>query len=267
MPRRRWFIPMTLVLCATAARAAAPADPAAAAEETVSKAASALRDRKAAAFWLLFDRTMPGYQRLRQDSDALLEVGHVESTIRMEKNEGDDRARNLQLDWQMEIVQEEDVPGTTRRAATVKCRLELREGDWRIVSFDPIGLFAPIHAAEAWRALTDAASALMRRSDYVPRDPTWFLSLFDPRMPGYQDLVNGITALLRLGDVNSSISLVSSDGDDQHRTLVVDWELDVVDAGTKTQVLDRRQNVTLRMEWQGKHWRVVAAEPLAFFEM
>lgn len=269
---RRWSCSIALLLCAAGAQRGAPQDstaaaPAAAAEDTIRHAADALRDRKPAALWLLFDRSMPGYSRLRRESDALLELARAESTIQVVKNEGDDRARNLELDWRMEIVQELDVASTTRRQATVKCRLEQRDRAWRIVRFEPAGFFAPTHAAEAWRALTDAAGALVRRSDYTPGDPTWFLGLFDPKMPGYEDFVNGITALLRRGDVNSSITLVSSDGDDQRRTMVVDWELDVVDVGTKTQVIDRRQDVKLRMEWQGKGWRVVAVDPLPFFEM
>lgn len=274
MTRRAWFPFLALLLGAAGwrvalpdATAAAPADSAAVAEDTIGKAAEALRDRKPAALWLLFDRSMPGYARLRQESDALLQAAQVESTVHILKNEGDDRARNLQLDWQMEIVQQEDVPSTTRRQATVKCRLEPRDGAWRIVSFEPAGFFAPTHAAEAWRAVTDAAAALVRRSDYVPADPTWFLSLFDRKMPGYQEFANGITALLRRGDVNSSIALVSNEGGDQRRTLEVDWELDVVDVGTKTEVIDRRQQVKLQMEWQGKGWRVVAVDPLAFFQM
>ena len=267
MTRRRPLPCIALLLCACAARAAAPADSAAAAEATIDKAAGALREGKPAAFWLLFDRAMPGYSRLRQESEALLRAARVESTIHIRKNGGDDRARNLELDWQMDIVQQQDVPSSTRRQAYVKCRLEPREGAWRIVSFEPAGFFGPTRAADAWRAVTDAAAALVRRSDYVPTDPTWFLSLFDRKMPGYQGFVNSITALLRRGEVNSSIALVSDDGDDQRRTLVVDWDLEVIDVGTATAAIQRQQQVKLQMEWQGKNWRVVALDPLAFFQM
>lgn len=267
MTRRRSLRSIALLWCAAGVRAAAPADAAAAAEDAIGKAAGALRDRKPAAFWLLFDRSMPGYSRLRQESEALLRAARVESTIHIRKNEGDERARNLELDWQMDILQQEDAASATRRQATVRCRLEPRDGAWRIVSFEPASFFAPTHAGDAWRAVTDAAAALVRRSDYVPADPTWFLSLFDRKMRGYQDFANGITALLRRGDVNSSITLVSNDGDDQRRTLVVDWEMEVMDVGTKTAAIQRQQQVKLQMEWQGKNWRVVALDPPAFFGM
>ena len=274
MTRRRWFRFLGWLLCAGGGRAgvaqdsaSAAAGSAAAAEDTMRKAAAALRDRKSAAFWLLFDRAMPGYSRLRQDSDALLKSAQVESTVHILKNEGDDRARNLELDWQMNIVQQEGVASTTRRQATVKCRLQPRDGAWRIVSFEPAGFFAATRAAEAWRAVTDAAAALVRRNDYVPADPTWFLSLFDPGMPGYQDFASGITALLRRGDVNSSLVLVSNDGDDRRRTLLVDWDLEVMDIGTKTAAIQRQQQVKLQMDWREKGWRVAEVDPLAFFEM
>jgi hypothetical protein len=254
-----------MVFAATVCAAGLRADSAQDASDLFRKAADALERRKPAALWLLFDPAMPGYARMRIDSSALLEVAEVESAIDIVKNEGDDSSRNVELDWRMTIMQQERGASTTQRHATVKCRLEQHDGAWRIASFAPAEFFAPTHAVEAWESVTRAAAALNRGPDREPADPASFLSLFDPRVPGYEKLRDGITGLLRRGDVESSIDLASSDGDDRERTLDVDWALQVLDEDTGIAAIHKQQHVKLRMEWQGKRWRVTAVDPLEFF--
>jgi hypothetical protein len=264
MTRVNGWIALGSIICAGGA-GGLQADSAKDAAAVFDKAADALESRKPAALWLLFDPAMPGYAHLRAETSDLLQVATVESTIDIVKNEGDDSSRTMEVDWQMEIEQQERGVSSTKRHAVVKCRLERHDGPWRIASFAPADLFAPTHAEEAWEDVASAVSALSRPQSRQPTDPTWFLSLFDGKMPGYETLRDGITTLLRRGDVESSIELVHNEGDDGTRNLEVDWRLQVLDDATGIAAIQKQQNVKLKMERQGKHWKVTAVDPLEFF--
>src|SRR5438128_3365513 len=113
-------------------------------------------------------------------------------------------------------------------------------------------------AAEAWDLVSAAASALSQSN------AVYFLSLCDSGAPAYQSLRTNVTALLDAADVQSSIDLLSNDGDDRRRTLEVDWLLRIVSRGGAARSVERRQQVKCILEKRGKKWRIVALEPAAF---
>ena len=233
--------------------------------DVIQRAAEALRGQKAAALWILFDPAMPGYKKMQSESGALLGQGRVESTIEIRKDEGDDRGRRLEIDWRMRIEQGEGVLAITERHSAVTCRLAHKDGGWKIVEFAPLELFAPTHAAEAWEEIAGAAEWLTSPPDDAPVNPSRFLALFDPAMPGYDRLRAGVNSLARRGAIEIAVDQVSNDGDDRQRTLVVDWTLRVVDVQTRIDQLQKEQHVKLRMAWQGSRWRMVALDPIDFF--
>lgn len=241
------------------------ADSAGDCQEVIRKAVEALRHRQAAALWLLFDPAMPGYAKLRADTGDLLQVAEAESNVVFRKNEGDDRVRNLEFNWRMEITQQERAASTTLRDENVKCRMEHKDGKWRIDSFAPISLLAPTHASEAWYEIADAAQSLTSPPDDSPVNPTLFMRMFDPKMPGVDKLRENVTALARRGPIESSVELVDNTGDDHARTVEVDWALKVIDVTTSIDSIRKQQHVKFRMEWQGKRWRVTSLEPAGFF--
>ena len=114
-------------------------------------------------------------------------------------------------------------------------------------------------AREVWDLLTQVASALSER------DPAAFLEAFDPAMPGYRDLRDNITALLRNADVQSAIELESDEGNGQSRTMELDWLLRIRPEADATAYTRRQQRVKCRLEKTGKKWRIVSFEPLALF--
>ncbi len=262
MKRRAWMIVAASAWCATAFAA----DPAPGVEDLFRKLAVALSDGKPAALWLLFDPSMPGYKQFRATSGALLQQAQAQAAISILKDEGDDRGRNLELDWRMEIVQTEGYTSTTERNATVKCRLENRDGNWRIVSFAPLNLFAPVHAGEAWDALVNAVATLKRPQD-SPATTSWFFQSVDPAMPGIETLRAGLDGLLRRGDLESTLDLISNEGDDQVLKLDVDWDLQVDDPNTGIAAIHKERHIQVRMVWQGKRWRIAGIEPLDFFSL
>ena len=95
------------------------------------------------AFLEAFDPAMPGYRDLRDNITALLRNADVQSAIELESDEGNGQSRTMELDWLLRIRPEADAMASTRRQQKVKCRLEKTGKKWRIVSFEPLALFAP----------------------------------------------------------------------------------------------------------------------------
>jgi len=96
-----------------------------------------LADKDADAFLDHFDPKMPGYVQLSGDVRSLLDRSEVSSSVEFVSDQGDARKRSIALDWLMQIDQ--DPP----RRKIVRCVIEKRGTKWRIVSFDPVGLFGP----------------------------------------------------------------------------------------------------------------------------
>ncbi|SPF51786.1 conserved exported hypothetical protein [Candidatus Sulfopaludibacter sp. SbA4] len=100
----------------------------------------------ASAFLSFFDPKMPGYETLRTNVTALIEQSDLESTLDPVSNDGDDRTRTLEVDWELRMMD----PGTSvvsaRRQERIKCRVEKQGRKWRIVSLEPLSFFAPPHA-------------------------------------------------------------------------------------------------------------------------
>jgi hypothetical protein len=114
-------------------------------------------------------------------------------------------------------------------------------------------------AQEVWDVVTTLAAALGRS------DAGEFLSVCDPKMPAYDRLRVSIVALVAQADAESGIDPVRNSGDDRTRDVEADWQLHLVDRSALQRVITRREIVTVKLEKQGRKWKVVAIEPLVFF--
>jgi hypothetical protein len=126
-------------------------------------------------------------------------------------------------------------------------------------------------ARDVWDLLGDAATAL---SD---GDLAGFLDCFDPKMPGYEELRVDASALVaespppspraatQRGGVSCSIELVSDQGDDQARSLELNWILDIRQTEGSIGASRREQKVKVQVAKVKKKWRIVAFDPPGFF--
>ena len=92
-------------------------------------------------------------------------------------------------------------------------------------------------ADEVWELLSSAAS------DLSASHGSEFLRAFDPAMPGYEDLRNNVTTLLGQADVQSSIELVSNEGDGRSRKVEVDWLLRITGHTDVSGSMSRQERV------------------------
>lgn len=114
--------------------------------------------------------------------------------------------------------------------------------------------------ADVWRVFSDAAEALANNN------LSGFLAQFDSHMAGFSTLRANVDALMNGNEVISTIVPVSDEGDESKRTLELDWLLGVNrqdDPGVRTTT--RRGIVKVRVEREGKRWKIVALEPADFF--
>jgi hypothetical protein len=98
--------------------------------------------------------------------------------------------------------------------------------------------------------------------DLTNKDTRGFLDRFDPKMPGYETLHYEIEGLVARPGVSCSIEIVAGTdhGDNQQRALELDWILYVETDRP------RRQVVKIRIEKQGKKWKITALDPVEFFK-
>jgi hypothetical protein len=114
-------------------------------------------------------------------------------------------------------------------------------------------------ADEVWAVLSEMAS------DLSAGHAAEFLRVFDPAMPGFQDLSKNVSALLAQAEVQSSIEVESNEGDDRRRKVEVDWLLRITGHDNVSASTKREARVKAGFEKQGKRWRVVSLDPLTFF--
>ena len=105
--------------------------------------AAALSEGNGSAFLDRVDHTTPDYYKLEQYIDALTAEDEVSCSIDLLKQEGNDQAQTLQLDWVLQIHPRDVLGSVEGRRQTVKMRIERKKKKWKIVSLDPITLFAP----------------------------------------------------------------------------------------------------------------------------
>jgi len=132
---RRMLLLLSLAACLSA-------DSEKDARDLIASAAGALSAGKVELFLDYFDRAMPDFDKLRYNVESLLSQADVSCSIEVTGNEGDDAERTLTLDWILETEHKDNSPGGTRRQKTVKVRLKKTGKKWRIVSFEPLDLFA-----------------------------------------------------------------------------------------------------------------------------
>lgn len=123
---------LVVLVCAVSGWAETPKD----VVEFLQSAAEALADQDPNGFLDHFDRNMPGFSTLRDEAAALANAD-VESTIEFNSDEGDDRARKIQLDWVLRIN------GGRPRHELVDCRMEKQGKKWKIIELRPVEFFAP----------------------------------------------------------------------------------------------------------------------------
>jgi hypothetical protein len=106
--------------------------------------------------------------------------------------------------------------------------------------------------------LRSTAAALAEAHD--EHDARTFLDHFDRAMPGFATLRQQVEELVARAGVGSAIEIATESGDENRRTLELDWVLEIQDQRP------RRKVVKCTIERRGKDWKFTTLEPLDFFK-
>jgi hypothetical protein len=130
-----------------------------------------------------------------------------------------------------------------------------------------IVLAAGLRAADPPRDVVeffeDVTRALVEAHTDNPRLPisaAAFLDKFDPAMSGYEQLRENVEDLISRSAVGSAVEFVTDEGDENKRTLDVDWTLEIEDRQPRRQVLK------CTIEHRGKTWKITSLAPVDFFK-
>jgi hypothetical protein len=123
-------------------------------------------------------------------------------------------------------------------------------------------------AQQVWELFGGMAGSLSAAN------PQEFLGAFDKSMPGYNQLSDDVTALLREFEVQSSVEFRKNDGDDQKREVEADWLLilrplentNFKMPNVEVMASNRREQVLkCAVVKKGRKWKIEALEPVSFF--
>ncbi len=111
------------------------------------------------------------------------------------------------------------------------------------------------------RALHDVSRALQAGNAAT------FLAAFDRQeFTEYPQLETNIVVLTRQSQIASSIKIAAIEADGEVFSAEVDWVLQLSPASALGDIETRRQLIKLRLRKAKKKWKVVALEPVEFFE-
>ena len=99
-------------------------------------AAQALADRDVPRFLGQFDPEMKDFDVLRQRVTLLVAAEGAESSIEVVRDEGDDKRRELEIDWLLRVG-----TGNSKRKI-LKFTVERRGRGWKITSLDAVEFFS-----------------------------------------------------------------------------------------------------------------------------
>ena len=130
-------------VCATIVVACLFADTHADIIDVFTAMAAALSDTNVPEFMGAFDKNMPGYGKLKTDVTALMTQADISSSIEPIKDEGDDAAHKMDLDWFLQVRSLSQAGPMVTRREIIHCELRKQGKHWKIVSLQPMEFFAP----------------------------------------------------------------------------------------------------------------------------
>jgi hypothetical protein len=130
------------IVAATLARGA-DRDPAADVWDVVATMAAALAEPNEYAFMKPVSKSFEQYEMLERQVRTLVQTNDVVSAISPVTNEGDDKERQLEVDWYVEIKPQASKQTMTQRHLNVKLTLVKNGKHWMITTLSPISFFAP----------------------------------------------------------------------------------------------------------------------------
>lgn len=96
-------------------------------------------------------------------------------------------------------------------------------------------------------------------------NPPGFMNAFDKKMENYGKLSSYVAGMIAEAEVSSSIDPIKDEGDDNKRSLDLDWTLQLRSRQISGPLVQREQTIHAELVKEKKHWRIVSISSLDFF--
>ena len=90
-----------------------------------------------------FSNTMPGYQDLAKNVDALTSQYDISCVIEIREESGDEKHRKADTEWFVQLKSKQEDGPTARRNTVVQLATERFGEKWKITLMEPQSLLAP----------------------------------------------------------------------------------------------------------------------------
>jgi hypothetical protein len=121
----------------------------------------------------------------------------------------------------------------------------------------------PQDVVEFFRGVAQSLTDAHAQDSRLNNDPATFLSHFDSNMQGYAQLRAEIEDLVTRASVANEIEFVSDEGDENKRTLDVDWTLEIEGQRSRRAIL---KCTIERGSGKKSKWKITAIAPIEFFK-
>ena len=111
--------------------------------ELLAQVAGALSEGNMDEFLQAFDRAMPEYHTLELNVSSLLRQYEVRSSIEPLDEDTKGLSYIVDLDWLLELVEQQDNTNITRRRERIHCEVVKRGKAWKVMKIEPLPFFAP----------------------------------------------------------------------------------------------------------------------------
>ena len=111
--------------------------------ELLAQVAGALSEGNIDEFLQAFDRAMPEYRALELNVSSLLRQYDVRSSIEPLDEETKGLTHIVDLDWLLELIEQQDNTNITRRRERIHCEVVKQGKAWKVTKIEPIAFFAP----------------------------------------------------------------------------------------------------------------------------
>ena len=246
---RRFRLPLLPLIVFTAIAAETPQD-------QLEYLAASLQNGDAAGAISVFDPQMKDFAEIKRQISALATLSGTVCEIKMESRftNGGLSLTEFQGEWKLQLNPQQNGPPLTR-TERVAISLRQKEGEWKIVSFTPLRIFA-MPTPAVFERISSLANGLSEN------DGPGALSIFSSAIAGYGEISGDLDALTSQTDVLCAIDILADNETEGIHKLDTDWYLQLKSRADSGPTERRRERVQLQMEMSKGKWRITAISSL-----
>ena len=223
--------------------------------EQIDYLAASLQNGDAAGAISVFDPQMKDFAEIKRGIGALATLSGTICEMKMDGGIATEASGvQLQGEWKLQLNSQQNGPPLIR-TEHVAISLQQKEGQWKIVGFTPLRIFA-MPTPAVFDRIASLANSLSEN------DGPGALSIFSSGIAGYGEISGDLDALTSQTDVLCAVDIVADNETAGIHKLDTDWYLQLKSRADGGPTERRRERVQLQMELLKGKWRITAISPV-----